>query len=194
MKKNSFLTFIFSLIPGSGQMYLGYMKRGVSIMLLFGASFTIGTRYVNDLVIIVLAIWAYSFFDTWNLRNNLRGAPQQVKDDFIFATLVTGANGIDDFAKNYYKIIGYSCIGIAALIFINSAVIPLIGDFVPSINQYQLSQTVNTAVFAGLLVWLGIFLLKKNNTSQTQQLEDDYVSYGANNNDEENNGSEETHE
>jgi TM2 domain-containing membrane protein YozV len=34
-KKNSFLTFIFSLIPGAGQMYLGFMKRGLSLMSCF---------------------------------------------------------------------------------------------------------------------------------------------------------------
>ena len=31
MKKNGFLTFIFACIPGAGQMYYGYMQRGLSI-------------------------------------------------------------------------------------------------------------------------------------------------------------------
>ena len=34
-KKRGFWTFIFSLIPGAGEMYLGFMKRGVSTMLVF---------------------------------------------------------------------------------------------------------------------------------------------------------------
>ncbi len=186
MKKNSLLTFIFSLFPGAGQMYLGYMKRGVSIMLLFGGSFTIASKYVQDLLAIVLVMWAYSFFDTWNLRNNLKGEPQHVEDNFVFATLIAGANGFDKLAKTYYKIVGYICIGLAALIFFNSALVPIIVSFVPFLNYYILIQTVNTAVFAGLLVWLGVFLLKKNNTAQTQQTEDDYVSYGADMNSEEN--------
>ena len=29
MKKNGFLTFIFACIPGAGQMYYGYMQRGL---------------------------------------------------------------------------------------------------------------------------------------------------------------------
>ena len=35
MKKNSFLTFCFAFIPGAGEMYLGMMKKGLAVMLLF---------------------------------------------------------------------------------------------------------------------------------------------------------------
>ena len=31
-KKSKFLTFIFSLLPGAGEMYMGFMKMGVSLM------------------------------------------------------------------------------------------------------------------------------------------------------------------
>ena len=33
MQKNGFLTLCFSFIPGAGQMYQGYMKRGVTQVL-----------------------------------------------------------------------------------------------------------------------------------------------------------------
>ena len=32
MKKHPIVTFIFACWPGAGQMYLGYTKRGVSLM------------------------------------------------------------------------------------------------------------------------------------------------------------------
>ena len=31
-KRSGFLSFCFAFIPGAGQMYQGYMKRGISIM------------------------------------------------------------------------------------------------------------------------------------------------------------------
>ena len=34
-KKNAFWRFIFSLMPGAGEMYMGFLKMGVSIMGLF---------------------------------------------------------------------------------------------------------------------------------------------------------------
>ena len=37
MKKNGILTLLFAFIPGAGQMYQGYMKRGLSLMLMAAA-------------------------------------------------------------------------------------------------------------------------------------------------------------
>ena len=34
-KKGKFLTFMFSFIPGAAEMYMGFMKMGVSLMALF---------------------------------------------------------------------------------------------------------------------------------------------------------------
>ena len=34
-QKRGFWLFIFSLIPGAGEMYMGFKKQGISIMLLF---------------------------------------------------------------------------------------------------------------------------------------------------------------
>ena len=34
-KKNAILTFIFSLVPGAGEMFMGFMKQGVSLMSMF---------------------------------------------------------------------------------------------------------------------------------------------------------------
>ena len=39
MLKNGFLTFCCAFIPGAGQMYQGYMKRGLSLILIFFAIF-----------------------------------------------------------------------------------------------------------------------------------------------------------
>ena len=36
-KKNGFWTFCFSLLPGAGEMYLGFMKMGISLMAIFFA-------------------------------------------------------------------------------------------------------------------------------------------------------------
>ena len=34
-QKNKILMFLFSLIPGAGQMYMGFMKQGLSLMTIF---------------------------------------------------------------------------------------------------------------------------------------------------------------
>lgn len=84
MKKNLFLTFCFSWVPGAGQMYQNYMKRGLSLMCIFGVLFALGVML--ETVIFMVPAWivfAYSFFDTFNIRN-LVGTDDEVIDDYVF--------------------------------------------------------------------------------------------------------------
>lgn len=63
---NDFISLICSLIPGVGQMYLGFIKRGILIMLLFIA---LSKSFLEPFSII---LWAFSLFDTFKLKNNLQ--------------------------------------------------------------------------------------------------------------------------
>lgn len=84
MKKNLFLTFCFSFIPGAGQMYQDYMKRGLSIMILFAASIALfGVTSIPVLAAPIPVILAYSFFDTYSIRNKI-GTEKQVEDQYIW--------------------------------------------------------------------------------------------------------------
>lgn len=41
-QKNKILMFLFSLIPGAGQMYMGFMKQGLSLMTIFATLCAVG--------------------------------------------------------------------------------------------------------------------------------------------------------
>lgn len=43
MKKNGILTLLFACIPGAGQMYQGYMKRGLSLITMFCLFIIVGS-------------------------------------------------------------------------------------------------------------------------------------------------------
>ena len=61
-QKRGFWLFIFSLIPGAGEMYMGFKKQGISIMFLFWGVFAIGACTGMDwLVFLIPIIWFYSF-------------------------------------------------------------------------------------------------------------------------------------
>lgn len=84
MKKNLFFTFCFSFIPGAGQMYQAYMKRGVSLMSLFAVFCAITFSTSMPIFAIPLPIiYAYSFFDTYNIRNKLTSG-QKDEDEYIW--------------------------------------------------------------------------------------------------------------
>lgn len=78
MKKNAFLTFIFACIPGAGQMYYGYMKRGTSLLVYFCLFIMLGT-IISPLVVGVAVVYMFSFFDTYDLiRYLVAGDPSRM--------------------------------------------------------------------------------------------------------------------
>ena len=73
-QKGKFLTFLFSLFPGAGQMYLGFMKMGGSIMMLFWGIIGFGVLLnLGVLYFLLPVIWCYSFFDAIN-KNSMDDA------------------------------------------------------------------------------------------------------------------------
>ena len=60
-KKNRLFTFFFSLIPGAGEMYLGFYKSGASIMLLFGLGLALfGSLFPPFLYLLIHSIYLTS--------------------------------------------------------------------------------------------------------------------------------------
>ena len=83
-KKNVFLTFLWSLLPGAGEMYLGFMKQGLSLMTLFFGIIAFCAFFGFEAGLFVLPIvWFYSFFHVHNLNGLSDEKFSQVEDQFI---------------------------------------------------------------------------------------------------------------
>lgn len=89
-KKNTFFTFIFSFVPGAAEMYMGFMKNGLSILVLFFVPIILtGLLYGADYICIISGIvYIAAFFHARNIAT----AP-----DEEFASLV------DDYIWNEFK-------------------------------------------------------------------------------------------
>ena len=91
MKKNALLTFIFACIPGAGQMYYGYMRRGLSLVTLFCVASGIGV-IIPPILLATPIIWMYAFFDTFpviDVRNPTgvvehEATTSKISDDQLF--------------------------------------------------------------------------------------------------------------
>ncbi len=84
-KKSKFLTFCFSLFPGAAEMYMGFMKTGLSLMFLF-VMLIIVTTWMNlgALPAICIVIWFYGFFHANHLASLTDEEFEQVKDGYLF--------------------------------------------------------------------------------------------------------------
>ena len=84
-QKKGFLLFISSLIPGAGEMYMGFFKQGISIMTLFWAIIAIaGGLNISSLVIFLPVIWFYSYFHVHNLKELPEEEFYAIEDSYIF--------------------------------------------------------------------------------------------------------------
>jgi len=91
-KKGKFFTFIFSLLPGAAEMYMGFMKNGFSIMAIFFLNFIIPfvLRLSDAFIFIAALIWFWGFFHARNLAACPEEVFQSLPDEFVWESFVAG--------------------------------------------------------------------------------------------------------
>lgn len=170
MKKNGFLTFIFACIPGAGQMYYGYMQRGLSLITMFIACFIVGA-IINPLAALAIIVWVYSFFDTYDLVRHL--AAGDPKEDGLL--LVGNFDDVKKLIPQHTKLVGWGLIGFGVWALYDL----LIGNWVYKIltnvlgygYAWDIINGIPNLVVGGLLVFAGFKLLnmhpaKKNSDDE----------------------------
>ena len=180
-KKSKFLTFFISLIPGAGEMYLGFYKMGGSIMVLFFGGMAIFGYLFKPLVSFLPALWFYSFFHTHNLNNTPDEEFYALEDDYLFHIQ---PNQLTSLIKKHRKplaclliLIGISMIwNNVSRIFSSIAHWFIWSKAAMSIIQYWTNAIPQIAA-AVLIIWIGWRLIqnKKETLSTPPYLADKQV-------------------
>ena len=91
-KKNGFFRFVFSFMPGAAEMYMGFMKNGVSLMALFLISLMIPSvlRLSDVFSFVAILIWFYSLFHAWNLSSCPIEQFQALPDEYVWTSFMEG--------------------------------------------------------------------------------------------------------
>lgn len=161
-KKNSFLTFCFSLLPGAGQMYMGFMKRGISLMSAFFLMIFLSTWLgLSPLMFIMPVIWFYSFFDVFNLRAMTDADFNAMEDDYILFPDFTKEKS-RMFQNKYRNVIAGALIVVGITILWNNIydlsyrLFPrFISNFIYSFGHYIPQVMIGFAIIA-----FGIYLIR----------------------------------
>jgi hypothetical protein len=159
MEKNVFLTFCFSTIPGLGQMYQEYMKRGLSHLLLFALCILASIIFESGLFVLPIPVLiAYSFFDSFKLRNMYRRNEDMPKDEYLFEEM----NGIKDIAKKRQPIIGVVLVFTGLYLLFNNIVIEiLIQNGLQNIVEilHSITGYLPTLIVSIIAMWFGAKLI-----------------------------------
>ena len=119
-KKNGFLTFCFSLIPGAGEMYMGFMKMGISLMGMFFLIVSVAAMFeLGPVVMLAFIAWFYSFFHVHNLAGLSDEEFYAVEDEYLFHLGENEEVG-QKIMQQYRKIIAIVLIILGVLLIWNS--------------------------------------------------------------------------
>lgn len=185
MQKNGILTFLFAFIPGAGQMYQGYMKRGLSLILICCAICMVAAL-ISPAAFFLIVVWMYSFFDTFNLR----------------AQIATGTAPTDDYLVHFdpkdkrlvqmmldsHKLVGWTLIVFGVLIAYENILMNALNDLMwrwgkdnPFFRAFYLvmDQLPQVVVCVALIV-CGIWLVKGPKAGRKNPSDDpDFHEYQA---------------
>ena len=161
--KNGFLLFIASCLSGCGQMYQGYMKRGVSLLLSFFLVIFVSTYfYLGTLALFLPVIWLYSFFDSYALRSQL-SAGTAPEDAFLFGLSDMDSKRLGALLHKRHSLIGWVLVAVGVYMLYDMLMGQLsglffgwFGEWLYSLLRYGLPRVVITV----LVILLGLWFIR----------------------------------
>ena len=190
MKKNGILTFLIAFVPGAGQMYQGYMKRGLSLITLLFLCIMAG-MLLEPLVLTALIVWMYSFFDTFNLRAQFIAGTAPA-DDYLVHFNTKDAR-LTLFFRDSHKLVGWALIALGAMVAYQNIIMRVLGDVMWRWGQnspffravYLMLDELPEVVVCVALIICGVWLVrgpkgKKVHRKKAEEPEDeDFCEYTA---------------
>lgn len=163
MLKNGLLTLLFAFIPGAGQMYQGYMKRGLSLLLAFFLVIFVSTYfYLGTLALFLPVIWLYAFFDSYSLRSQL-AAGTAPEDAFLFGLSDMDSKRLGELLRKRHSLIGWVLVAVGVYMLYDMLMGQLsnlffgwFGEWLYSLLRYGLPRVVITV----LVILLGLWFIR----------------------------------
>ena len=159
-EKHGLMLFITSCLSGCGQMYQGYMKRGLSLLLLFFTLLAVaGFLSLAPVGLFLPVVWIYAFFDSYDLRGHLAAGTAQ-PDDYLFGLSEMDSRRMNELLRRRHSLIGWGLVGLGVYM-IYDTVISRLGEWLHHIGMpwvyrlmaYDLPRLVMTALIIALGLW-----------------------------------------
>ena len=161
-KRNGFLRFCCSLLPGAGEMYMGFMKMGLSLMsMFFGIIVAASIFELGPLAVLAVIAWFYSLSDEEFYA---------VEDDYLFHLSGEGEKD-KSFVKRYRTIIAVVLILLGIMLIWNSFYW-MIANLIPDETVWVLQEISYRLprLMAGIaIIAAGIYLVQGKKKSLEEE-------------------------
>ena len=153
-KRNKALTIIFSLIPGGGHMFMGFMKLGVSLMALFFLLIFLSSWLsIGPLLYALPVLWFYSFFSCINMAWADEQQFSEFEDRYCFTA--------EDFSQMNKRLSGRGglYIGILLLFFGIYLIFSKLVQQLYSSLRVEIAQALSDVVYVFPQIFVGIVIV-----------------------------------
>jgi hypothetical protein len=183
--KSKGLAIFFGLLPGCGHMYLGKMKRGMTLMIAFWGALALSAFLGTGAVALAMpVIWFYSFFDVMNLAGMTRDQFDAVPDQFAFGLFDEEGfrknNVTKWFSKKKNIWIGWAFIIVGILVIYNNFAYPFfsfLAEFFETNLFYQIYYSIPQTVVAIIIICLGVHFIRGGKKQKPLPLQDEIPLY-----------------
>ncbi|NBH81651.1 hypothetical protein D7X88_03110 [bacterium C-53] len=184
-KKHGFWLFIFSLLPGAGEMYMGFFKQGIGLMAQFSFVLMLAA-YLNigPLLFILPIIWFYSFFHVHNLASLPDEEFYQVEDRLFAGYDIQEMRGYL-FGENGRRMIGIIMVVLGCSVIWNGVqnllyrVTNIFNSEIARMISYSMDDALRS-IMAIAIIYIGYRMIrgKKRELSQIEQKPDEQERNG----------------
>ena len=173
-RKHGLLLFIAACIPGCGEMYQGYMKRGMSILTVFCGIFALAVFLeIGALAVLMLPVWLFSFFDSYNLRTQLEVGTAEA-DAYLFGLSDVDSRRMSALLQKRHSLVGWGLVLAGVWVFY-ATVADWVTDFLDQffaawwIDRILTYDVPRLAVTVGIIA-LGIWFIRGPKKAQAEEI------------------------
>lgn len=171
-KKSKFWLFLFSLCPGAGHMYMGFMKMGLSFLMGFMLSIAlINLTGLDVLAVIPIVIYIYAIFHANNIGSLDDAQFYALEDAYLLGFDSIGAVNfrLDGRIRNIAAVV-LILIGISMLGKVGFSVLwDYVGGYdnpLMRLIYFTVRDVVPRVLMAIAVIWFGIYLLRGKKVSE----------------------------
>ena len=173
-QKHGLLLFLTSCVPGCGEMYQGYMKRGMSILTIFCGIFALAVFLeIGALAVLMLPVWLFSFFDSYNLRAQTE-ADATPADAYLFCLSDMDSRRMNDLLRKRHSLVGWGLVLLGVYVLFETVAGHLVNIICEYLGEWWLYEIVmrdlpRLAVTVGIIA-LGVWFIRGPKKAQVEDI------------------------